>query len=155
MKEITIGLAESYFRDRIIELRNHELSAGTPFIFISLITILKTLKSSARMSGEGFMEEFMGYKPEDALKIFKALDKLSYTFSMMPQGGRPSEISLSHTENHLSVDENNRLVVNARTFLEDVDMGLTNLFKRAEKDNKLRVTIYAFFNKNKMVGYGD
>src|SRR3990167_906786 len=81
MTEINLDLAEAYFKDRCDELLNYDVKAGTPFVFISGLTILNVLGGLSvnvknHLPGE--------YKRVD---IFNTLLGLINYFSLRPEEG--------------------------------------------------------------------
>lgn len=143
--EITLELAEQYLLDRCNELLNYDVAAGTPFIFISGLTLLNVLE---RISPD--VEEFL---PSEYSRIGlrDLLIGLVYNFSLAPY-----IIELTHkNEYHLHLNYKEKMCLAAGPFIQDIKNAVPKVFNKLREDKVLAAAAYVTLNRNKFVGYGD
>ena len=152
MTEINLDLAEAYFKDRCDELLNYDVKAGTPFVFISGLTILNVLGGLSvnvknHLPGE--------YKRVD---IFNTLLGLINYFSLRPEEGA-KVVFVHNDDKHLDITSSNTykyiVTLSAESFIKDVKLAVEGVFKDIRScPNRSASTLWAL-NHSKPVGYGD
>lgn len=165
--EISLAVAESYFKERIQELRA-QVSHGTPTIFFGALAILGSLMAHTNSS-----------KPSDLLgptftgvdsRLQFLIENLGYFYAIYQDGvpdgftGQTTSIedklAFTHVDSlHMQTTqmESGRQIttLSATGFLNDLDEVVIALFELAEVDTLLAAKLFVSINTRKLFGYGN
>lgn len=155
MDDITLEYAEQYLLDRVDELLNHDVKAGTPFVFMSGMVILnaiKTLYDKPHLS-----EHFIG---KEYLTVpLESLNTAMTTFNLTrsPFGPlRAIKLNLTHDDSkHLTWGPGRGVVtIAARPFLLDIKKSIVVNFEKLRTQD-LKYKALFILNSQKFIGLND
>lgn len=162
--EISLELEQAYIKDRLTEMINYDVKAGTPTVFLSGLAILNILSNLRGKFLFDFIDEYMppDYRGKGQLLGTALRSMLDYYSLQTADTYRPTRLSLTHqNDKHLQevTKESPAGPVKvtqlaAEPFIKDILFASEKLFEEAKQDKVLAAKIYVLTNTYKPIGYG-